>query len=279
MYQIFFPARTLQPYIQVYWMVHSAQGQSESIRENIFVDGRADIVFNFGCAYGRRYLTEAGREESLAQSNLDGQREYPVSIVQDGVIDLVGVRFKPGGLAAFLSLPCYEVSNQTVELNSVFGVGAIELENRLFDSVDTAQRVALLDNFFLQRLSLPTPYEFARQVAESIEAASGIVSMKTLSSQVGYSIRTVDRLFRQCFGLSPKFYARVMRFQRALTLLSSDPQIDLTQITFECGYYDPSHLTREFTDFTGQAPSLYRTHLLEKSAAPPPNLVQFLQAP
>src|SRR5215207_325937 len=162
MYQIFFPARALQPYIQVYWMVHSPQGQSESIRENIFVDGRADIVFNFGCAYGRRYLTEAGKEESLAVTNLDGQRQYPVSIVQDGVIDLVGVRFKPGGLAAFLSLPCHEVSNQTVELTSVFGIAATELENRLFDSVDMAGRVALLDNFFLSRLSLPSPYEFAR---------------------------------------------------------------------------------------------------------------------
>ena len=279
MYQFFLPARLLQPYIQVYWMVQSPQGQPETIRENVFVDGRADILFNFGCAYGRRYLTETGIEESLALSNLDGQRHYPVSIAQEGIIDLIGVRFKPGGLAAFLSLPSYEVSNQTVELKAVFGAAVVELENRLFDSQDATARIVLLDDFFLRRLFLPSPYEFARLVAHSIESSFGLLSMKELSGQVGYSIRTVDRLFRQCFGLSPKFYARVVRFQRVLTMLSNDPKIDLTQITFDCGYYDPSHLTREFSDFTGQPPSLYRAHLLEKSAAPPPNLVQFLQAP
>jgi len=279
MYQIFFPARPLQPYIQVYWIVHGPTHQAATIRENIFVDGQADIIFNFGCAYQRQYLNQSGKAESLAVSNLDAQRDYPVAILQDGLIELVGVRFKPGGLGAFLSLPLHEISNQTIELKLAFGEAGVELENRLFDSVgDPAKRMALLDEFFLGRLVLTSPFAFARYVADYIEASFGTARMKQVSSEVGYSIRTVDRLFRQFFGFSPKFYARINRFQRALKLLSDDPQLDLTTLTLACGFYDQSHLTREFTDFTGLPPSTYRLFLLEKAAAPPPNLVQFLQA-
>src|SRR6185369_8241995 len=154
MYQIFLPAQALQPYIQVYWMARSLPGQSESIRENVFVDGRADIIFNFGSPYERRYLNQPDTADSMHFSNLDGQREYPVAIVQDGVIDLVGVRFQPGGLSAILPLAPDELSNQTIEIKLAFGAAATELENRLFDAPDAAYRVSLLDAFFLSRLTV-----------------------------------------------------------------------------------------------------------------------------
>lgn len=280
MYQLFMPTRRLQPYIQIYWINRALPGQPVAIRENIFVDGRADIVFNFGCAYQRRYLMESARSESLAISNLDGQREYPMAIVQDGVVDLMGVRFKPGGLGAFLSLPLHEISNQTIEFKLAFGAAGAELENRLFDATnDPSKRIMLLDEFFLRRLVLTSPFEFARFVAQYIESSFGSVRMKAVSSEVGYSIRTVDRTFRDCFGLSPKFYARVIRFQRAIKILSGDGAVDLAAIALDCGYYDQSHFNREFSDFAGQPPTGYRTLLLERAATPPPNHVQFLQDP
>jgi AraC-like DNA-binding protein len=278
MYQIYFPTPALRPYIQVYWMVRSADGQPESIRENVFVDGRADIVFNFGSAYQRHTLNQPDAVESMNFSNLDGQREYPVAIAQDGMIDLVGVRFQPGGLSAVLTLPPTELSNQTLELRVAFGTEAAELENRLYDAPSLPERVTLLDAFFLRRLLVSSPYDFARYVAHFIETAAGAVNMKYLSAEVGYSIRRVDRSFRQCFGLTPKFYARVVRFQRALRMLSAESASDLTALALACGYYDQSHLAHEFADFTGQSPTLYRAHLLARMTAPPPNLVQFLQA-
>ncbi|MBZ0288975.1 MAG: helix-turn-helix domain-containing protein, partial [Anaerolineae bacterium] len=177
-----------------------------------------------------------------------------------------------------LTLPPTELSNQTLELRQAFGAAASELENRLYDASNPVERVGLLDAFFLRRLSVSSPYDFARYVARFIEDAAGAVNMKALSAEVGYSIRSVDRSFRQCFGLTPKFYARVVRFQRALHRLSAETQVDLGDISLTCGYYDQSHLAHEFADFTGQSPTLYRAHLLAKLNAPPPNLVQFLQA-
>jgi transcriptional regulator GlxA family with amidase domain len=135
----------------------------------------------------------------------------------------------------------------------------------------------LLNDFFLRRLAVSAPYEFACYIAQTIESSLGLIRMAQVSGEVGYSIRSVDRTFRQCFGVSPKFYARIIRFQQVIKLLSGS-SADLTDIAMACGYYDQSHLAREFTDFAGQSPSAYRAVLLERAATPPPNLVQFLQA-
>lgn len=241
------------------------------------MDGQADMLFNFGCAYTRRYLDASGRSDLLGMSNLDGQRDYPVGIVQQGDINLISVRFRPGGLAAFLPMPSSELSNQAIDVHIVFQAESRALENRLYDSThDRAAQVKLLNDFFLRRLKVLSPYAFAMFLAREIDQSHGTIGIQALSDQVGYSIRTVDRLFRGSFGLSPKFYARIARFQRALKLLSNQTT-SLTDVTLTCGYYDQSHLTKEFSDFAGETPDQYRAHLLAKAAAPPPNLVQFLQ--
>jgi transcriptional regulator GlxA family with amidase domain len=108
------------------------------------------------------------------------------------------------------------------------------------------------------------------------QSAPSVASISQLCREAGYSFRSVDRFFRQFFGISPKFYARAVRFQRALTMLPN-ASIGLAEIAFACGYYDQAHLTKEFQAFAAQTPTQYRSHLLEKAAAPPPNLVQFLQ--
>ena len=275
MYHIYLPAEPLRPYIDNYWMVRSPQ--PIVLQENVFVDGKADILFNFGCAYERRSLECPNIVDSLGCSNVDGQRMMPVGILQQGAVHLVGVRFKAGGLAAFVRFPLHEISNQTVNVRDIFGAAAEELEDRLYEA-STEEQMALLDAFFLCRLQLPTNYVTTLRLARMLATAVDDLQPKVwhLCREAGYSFRSVDRFFRQFFGISPKFYARIIRFQKALAMLPNQ-HLSLAEIALACGYYDQAHLTKEFQAFAAQTPLQYRAHLLEKAAAPPPNLVQFLQ--
>jgi AraC-like DNA-binding protein len=273
MYRIFRPAEPLRPYIDNYWMMDAPQ--PILLQENIFVDGKADILFNFGCAYQRRHLDQPHCQENLALSNLDGQRKSPVGIVQYGEIHLLGVRFKAGGLAAFVPFPVHEVLNQTVSVRDIFGRAADELEGRLYET-SVEERIALLDSFFLRRLRLPPSYVMTLDLVRRLSTAMDDLAIGQLCHDAGYSYRSVDRFFRQFFGISPKFYARIVRFQGALRLLSQ-LHVPISEIAFRCGYYDQAHLSSEFQAFAAQTPSQYRGHLLEKAASPPPNLVPLLQ--
>jgi AraC-like DNA-binding protein len=275
MYHIFLPIEPLRPYIDNYWMLRAPQ--PILLQEHIFVDGKADILFNFGCAYERRSLEQPNMVDSLRRSNVDGQRKFPVGILQQGAVHLIGVRFKAGGLAAFVRYSVHEISNQTINVRDIFGASADELEGRLYEA-STTQQIALLDTFFLRWLQLPTNYVMTLRLARTLATTMDDLAIWQLCREAGYSFRSVDRFFRQFFGLSPKFYARIIRFQKALSMLPN-PQLGLAEIAFACGYYDQAHLNKEFQSFAAQTPSQYRTHLLQRTAAPPPNLVQFLQEP
>ncbi len=274
MYRLLQPAAPLRPYVECYWIARSS-AQPATLSESIFVDGKADILFNFGAAYQRRYLSAASSDE-LSFSNLDGQRDYPLAIAQSGHIHLVAVRFRPGGLSAFLRLPIHELSNLAVDLACLFGAEIRELEGRLYDAADQPdEQRRLLDQFLLRHLAVPVSHESARAVAAYLER--GMLRVTDVSRAVGYSVRTVDRLFRQHYGISPKFYARVLRFQAALGRLAANPDgATLAQIAFDCGYYDQSHFTREFLAFAGDTPERYRMLMVARAAEPPPNLASVM---
>ncbi|MBZ0319790.1 MAG: helix-turn-helix domain-containing protein [Anaerolineae bacterium] len=239
------------------------------------MDARADILFNFGCAYDRTRLDKVS-SESMGVSNLDTQRTYPVIIQQTGEIHLIGVRFKPGGLSAFLPIPIHQISNLTLDVGMMFSASMMELQSRLYDAASFSQQIELLNTFFLQRLNPNAVHPYANEIARQIEQYGGEVNIHHLCQHVGYSIRTVDRLFNATYGVSPKAYARIVRFQRTLQQLRQNPTLNLASIAQNCGYYDQAHFAKDFSALAGQNADQFRKYLLEKTLAP--NLVQILQA-
>lgn len=274
MYLLYYPDFRLQPYIESYWMLRLNSRIDSPLAETIVVDGKADILFNFGTAYRRRSFNRSIDDE-VQKANLDGQRDYPVFIHQIGTIHLVGVRFRPGGLSVFMRHPVHQLHNQVIQVDDSLGAEACELEARLFDaSSDTVRQSRLLDQFFLARLNPPPLFAIAQSMARHIEHRSASLRIHTLSSEFGYSIRTVDRLFRQVYGVTPKLYARIARFQRAFEQIPATAPGRLADLALQLGYFDQAHFAREFAQFAGLTPNQYRQQTLDKAA----KAVQFLQA-
>jgi len=311
-YEIFFPAPPLRPFIECYWFLKARVRPPRQLEEVIFTDARADIVFVYSSPYTRTKATAAGPPQLMGASNLDAQRRYPVRIQQQGDIHLIGVRFRPAGLAAFVPLPVHELAGTTVGLQDAFGPDGAALEGKLYDLEGRGQdlaeggsggdgthgfgagpqgnkgaqrgpargrqaQVGLLDSFFLSRLATPPAYEPVAAWMAAIEARQGVVSIAQLSRDSGYSVRTVDRLFRQVVGLSPKFFARTVRFRHVHRELLRQPELAWDAIVAGYGYYDQSHFAKDVAALTGVPPKAYRAYLLAKRSDRPPHHVQFLQ--
>jgi AraC-like DNA-binding protein len=71
------------------------------------------------------------------------------------------------------------------------------------------------------------------------------------------SHRRLIELFDSEVGMTPKLYLRVARFQHAKQCLES-PATRSVELAAECGYFDQSHLIRDFLAFSGLTPSAYR---------------------
>ena len=102
--------------------------------------------------------------------------------------------------------------------------------------------------------------------------------MDELSERSHISQRQLNRLFRAHLGFSPKTFSRVVRFQRALNLLKSDPGCTLAEVATRCGYDDQPHFVHEFKAYAGAAPKKLVGYFPAAGLADfSPNLVRFVQ--
>src|SRR5699024_12361683 len=61
------------------------------------------------------------------------------------------------------------------------------------------------------------------------------------------------RNFKKASGFTPKFFARIVRFQTAMESFGLETQT-MAEIALKCGYYDQSHFIHEFKEFSGYLP-------------------------
>jgi AraC-like DNA-binding protein len=76
-------------------------------------------------------------------------------------------------------------------------------------------------------------------------------------------VRQVERISLARLGLSPKAFARVVRFSAAYRLHEERPGLRWTDIAYQCGYFDQMHLIRDFRDFAGMPPGVIERALAQ----------------
>jgi transcriptional regulator GlxA family with amidase domain len=75
-----------------------------------------------------------------------------------------------------------------------------------------------------------------------------------LAERYGRSMRQVERIFAERVGVSPKVYARLMRLKFGMRLGLAVDRPDWAGIAMEAGYFDQSHMVREFQAMNGATP-------------------------
>jgi AraC-like DNA-binding protein len=82
------------------------------------------------------------------------------------------------------------------------------------------------------------------------------ITLEHLCGRFRYEKFNLLRQFKRYTGLSPIHYHLALRIEAVKKALLSAQS--LTDITYEAGFYDPSHLSHCFRKYVGVAPSLYR---------------------
>jgi AraC-like DNA-binding protein len=84
------------------------------------------------------------------------------------------------------------------------------------------------------------------------------LNMSELAGQAGLSVRSLERNFLKTFNTTPLRYINRVRLQavRHSLIHTNKP---LSTISDECGFYDQSHMTAQFTKHFGVSPRKYRS--------------------
>lgn len=276
MYLLRRPAAILQDYIEHYWFVVDVAGENVDLRVEVFVDARADLIFNFGAPYQREVI--GGQVQPVAESNFDAQRLEPIRIRQQGRVRVSGVRFRLGGVAPFTGTALDAWTGSTPPPEVIFGADAVCLETELRAERDPDSAAALLDGFFAHRIERHGPHAGFERALALLDDSGGRAPLVDVADTAGFSIRHLERLFARRLGLPPKTVARVLRFQRALTILMESHDVALGQLAAVVGYFDQPHFIKDFWRFTGGVPRGYRGYYPPDAPTDfAPNVVVFLQ--
>ena len=243
------PDAILQPFVQCYVQRVSKTGE---VIEPVFPRAGTMLIFQFAAVYEvKEYETEQ-RRRSWAATVIGPIAARRTRLILRDHVHSLDVLFRPLGMYRLFGVPISPLTGGGAEGHGVLGPEVSSLYQRLGNAESFADRVKLLDRFFLHRLQQALPLHPTARAMHRL--ASGRCKVGDAARMIGISERQFGRRSLEWAGVSPKALARVSRFQRAIGEYRSGHSSWL-DIAHKVGYYDHMHLVREFHDLGGGAPT------------------------
>ncbi len=244
------PDTRLSNYIDNYWIA-SGLITNSAIKYSILPDCCSDIIINLG-------------DGIISSNNMDHLNPYKSYLIGTstkfsgisvrGFINLVGIRFKPLGLKAFIrQFHLGELKNQFIEIHD-FEIDRI-FQGKIPEKQSIKQQ---LDVYLLSIIQQGyTSNNIVSAAIQLIKQRHGLLKIADLSSKVNTSERNLERLFSANVGLTPKEFSRITKLMTVNKALRNNKNKDLGQVAFDFDYYDQSHFTKDFVAFSGELPSAF----------------------
>src|SRR4029079_2411492 len=140
----------------------------------------------------------------------------------------------------------------------LWGPSAGRLRERLCESRTSDERFQLLHEALLSRLRHDVEQHYAVSAAlEMFGKNQARPRVREAAKYLGLSQRRFIQVFKAEVGITPKLFSRIQRFQQTRTFIQHNPSINWAGLAVDLGYFDQSHLIREFLEFSGLSPADY----------------------
>lgn len=249
-YREIIPSPPLHKHVECFWTLESTVPSTQP--ERILPDGCIELILNFG----DRFSQHCDQTRKLQPKNfLVGQMTGPIMISPSGPVQLIGIRFHPGGTLPFLRMPLHEVTDQVVELGSLSSTLERDLLRVTSESPVLSEKIRAIEQFLTTCLAKSKYDSWLMNIAARIVDSRGLIAVDELAGDAGISSRQLERRFLREVGVGPKLLGRIIRFQQVFRAVEQSSNA-WAEIAVECGYYDQAHLIRDFNQFAQQTPAV-----------------------
>jgi AraC-like DNA-binding protein len=225
MYRELAPSAALRPWVACYWS-RDAFVARDAVTQRVLPDGCVDVIFD--CTDAHAFGVGAMTSPLVLQSARGPE--------------MLGVRFRPGRGADFFGMPLAELTDTRIELP-------------LLDAAQVAdRRIAAIEELLLRRLAIAERDARVDAAVARIEAARGAIAVDDVARFAGMTRQHLRRRFLERVGISPKMFARVVRFQSVLANAANADAAEWAGVAAEHGYADQSHLIADFRELAGTTP-------------------------
>lgn len=103
-----------------------------------------------------------------------------------------------------------------------------------------------------------------RHAGTLLQATHGQLGIYDLADQCYISPSQLQRNFKDYVGVSPKTYARIVRFETICDRLLNDPTYPTLELASEFGYADQAHFIRDFKTLSTQTPREFAANVSQQ---------------
>ncbi|MDO4622272.1 MAG: helix-turn-helix domain-containing protein [Eubacteriales bacterium] len=161
-----------------------------------------------------------------------------------------GIRFYPGSCSHLFPLKLEEFSGRIPFFLK-------DREEEVFEKMAHAsfeERIQFMNTSFFAELEGGKTEPVISYCTGRILETSGMVTIKELMQETGYSDTWIRNRMLANVGFKPKEFAEIIRFQNSLHMMT-EGSITFSRIAQESGFFDQSQMNRTFKKFAHTKPS------------------------
>jgi AraC-like DNA-binding protein len=255
------PPERLAGFVRYFWVLEGEVSPDKAYVHRSMADGCAELIFHYNGIFDD-LIDNVAAGKSFS-SGLAGQSQIFRRFLIKQNFGIFGAYLYPFAVSQLFSIPGPDAKNQMIDLKTLLGSEAHELEEKVMLAMNNELRVKIVSKFLERKLiktkkQPPGIFESIKHIIQT----NGTASVEVLAQQVFRSTRQFERNFKQFAGFSPKLFSRIVRFQTALAKYGNSGK-SLAEIAYECGYYDQSHFVHDFKEFSGHNPKEYFSGIAE----------------
>ncbi|MEM9261002.1 MAG: helix-turn-helix transcriptional regulator [Bacteroidota bacterium] len=215
-------------------------------------DGVFEIIFQLGTPVWQRAPGEEWqiREDAFIGGLFKGH--YELKIVP--ATRLISIRCKAGMAKYLIPEKLDQFTNQLVPYQDLW-------KNQLAEQLSATndhQRQLQLIAASLRKWLRPQRRTVIDTSVQHLLQHNGTTDLPTLAQNASLSTAQFRKRFCEEVGLSPKYFARIVRINAITAKLRTSTCEPLTELGYRYGYFDQAHFIRDFQKVTGFTPGKYR---------------------
>jgi AraC-like DNA-binding protein len=170
------------------------------------------------------------------------------------------IRFRPGKMPRIADVsPAGLVDHTEDYIPRLLGMDADAIGERLLGATSLEGKTRIMESIFRSYgMNSVCQDHRCNQAVEMVESLEGRIKVVELSRELGISYQTLERMFLQQVGVTPKQFIRNIRFQKTMEKLKGGARFTtLGDLASECGFADQSHFIKEFKRLAQRLPSAF----------------------
>lgn len=253
------PAENLQNYFLEYYYISLNSG--DTVKSIPIID---DCSYDFVFHKEANAILSFGRPSKKIKSDCriftvhDLVPPYKISFKGD--LNFFTIKLQPWQNGSFFS---------NLQKNGIIDVSQIispdmRFYDEIFEMPEPKDRFALADKL-LQTISVEESdvKSLVQSMCQTIQARQGKISVNEISEQYQKSRQYLNKVFKKHVLYGLKKYITTVRILSVVKHKSRQPDLSLTELAYQYGYFDQAHFINDFKNVCGVNPRYFFSNLPE----------------